>query len=267
MPLIKKTHIILPALFTALAASNSANAIQLQITISNDAGAGGSYLTPVWLGFHDGSFDQFDAGASASAGIEAIAEDGNASVLSASFAGNGVDTVVGGGPIAPGQTVTTTINIADDGSQSYLSFASMLLPSSDFFIGNDDGRAISLRGLVDGTFSSASYSVVTAYDAGTEINDFATSAGNPLFGIAPGQNGPNQGADEFGSIAAITGADFASFLNAEGIDVSRFDFTGASLATITVSTVTDVPVPAAAWLFGSALMGLGTVARKRKQHA
>jgi hypothetical protein len=38
----------------------------------------------------------------------------------------------------------------------------------------------------------------------------------------------------------------------------------AAGGTLTYSTVSEVPVPAAAWLFGSALLGLATVGRKRK---
>ena len=46
----------------------------------------------------------------------------------------------------------------------------------------------------------------SAYDAGTEINDFATSAGNGLFpGLGGGQMGPNQGADENGVVTTVSG--------------------------------------------------------------
>ncbi len=55
------------------------------ISITNNSPLGSVYLTPVWMGFHDGSFDSYDSGAVASAGIEAISEDGNPGPISNLF--------------------------------------------------------------------------------------------------------------------------------------------------------------------------------------
>ena len=118
----------------------------------------------------------------------------------------------------------------------------------------------SIAGILDGTFGSISVTVLRVYDAGTEINDFGTSAGNPIFPIPGGQGGPNQGADENGVITVAQGSDYLAYLNLGGINVAPFDFsTYSSIATITVSAV---PVPAALPLLVSAIVGLGFVRRR-----
>ena len=241
--------------------SSAVHAVQVSVTVTNNAPVGGAYLTPVWVGFHDGTFDTFTAGIAASAGLESLAEDGMVGTLSGSFAGSGVDGAVGAGAIAPGAIVSTILNVSSGGSNDFLSFASMLLPSSDFFIGNDNPQVASIAGLLDGTFGSLSFTVLSVYDAGTEVNDFATSAGNPLFGIPGGQLGvPNTGANEAGVVTLAQGSDYAAYLNVAGVNIGPLNFSNyTSLATITVSLI---PVPAAMPLLASAIAGLAFVRRR-----
>lgn len=243
------------------AGAASVQAADIRVTFTNNASSGGTYLTPAWVGFHDGTFDAFSAGAAASSAIEAISEDGNVMPLSSLFAGSGIDGVAGGAPVAPGSSVSTMIAVAADGSNDYFSFASMVLPSSDFFIGNDDPRSTSIAGLLDGTFNSITLSVISVFDAGTEVNDFATSAGNGLFGVPGGQSGPNEGADEGGFVALVTGAAYAGFANSGGVDLSPFNF--SDYDSVATFTLTAVPVPAALPLLLSALGGLGLVTRRK----
>jgi hypothetical protein len=251
----------LAAVVMLAAAVSVAHAAQVKVSVTNNAPSGGTYLTPAWVGFHDGTFDTFTAGSPASAGLEAIAEDGNAGPLSGLFAGAGIDGVVGGAPIAPGASTSAMFDLNADGSHNYLSFASMVLASSDFFIGNDNPLAASIAGVLGGSFKSVSFTVAKVYDAGTEINDFATSAGNGLFGIPGGQTGPNQGATQNGVVALASGGDFAAFLNAGGVNVGPLNFDNyVSLATIEVSAV---PIPAALPLMLSSILGLGVVMRRR----
>jgi len=259
-----KNKSMLAVASTLLLASSVITAAEIQVTVTNN---GEGYLTPVWAGFHDGSFDSFDLGGIASPGIEAIAEDGNTSLLSQSFTAstaNGVDGVVGG-LVAPSASTTNTFTVSEDGSNNYFSYASMFLLSSDFFIANGDPSAFSIESLLTGLESSLTIDVFNVYDAGTEINDFSTSAGNGLFGVVQGQTGPNQGADENGVVTLVEdfGLAYALFINADGIDTSSFNFAnGEKVATIELTNVSAVPVPAAAFLFAPALLGFLGLRRK-----
>lgn len=257
-----------------LMASNAALATSIQVTITNNAPTGGVYLTPVWVGFHDGSFDSYDGGAPVSAGIEAVAEDGNTAPISNLFGSSGgrIQGTIGGAPVAPGQTVTQTFDLSGDGSNAYFSYASMVLPSSDYYVANGNPLAHAISDILNGVVNEIAFNIGTAgtvNDAGTEINDFATSAGNGLFGLPGGQGGPNQGADENGVNTNVTGDPFGGFLNQPaGVDLSLFNFNDTSLygngiATITISAVNPVPVPAALPLFLFGLSALGFVRRKR----
>ena len=63
-----------------------------------------------------------------------------------------------------------------------LSFTFMLMRSNDIIYGPKDGRLqlFTSNGiLITGDVTTN----LGAFDAGTEVNDFDTSAGNPLFGI------------------------------------------------------------------------------------
>lgn len=71
----------LAGLVTAWAVMMGAEAATVKVSVENLGPAGGIFLTPVWVGFHDGSFDTYDLGSPASAGLERIAEDGNPAPL------------------------------------------------------------------------------------------------------------------------------------------------------------------------------------------
>ena len=58
----------------------------LRFVVTNDSAAGGTALTPFWFGFHDNSFDLFNPGEAASAGLEAVAEHGTSAQINAEFA-------------------------------------------------------------------------------------------------------------------------------------------------------------------------------------
>jgi len=143
----------------------------------------GVYFTPVWVGFHDGSFDLFDIGGLASLGIERIAEDGNVDELRADFAAGtadagGIDGVITspegfeGLPVFdPGEVSTAEFTL--NGLQHrYLSFASMIVPSNDAFIGNHNPWALELFDAAGKFKGKQIYTVLGSmvWDAGTELN-------------------------------------------------------------------------------------------------
>ena len=258
-------------------AAAQASAISLKVTITNIAPTGGVYLTPVWIGFHNGSFDSYDGGTASAAELEALAEDGNTGPISGVFASGGTLVTTGtaqtgtrvqttfGGLLAPGASVMGTFNVDNTGANQYFSYASMVLPSSDYYVANGNPLAHDLSGLTVG--SSTSFFIGapgTVNDAGTEVNNFATSAGNGLFGIAGGQSGANQGANEGGVNTNVT-SPFASFLNQPiGGVAPELNFNNYQNGIAHVD-VEAVPLPAPIAMMGAVMVGAGLFARRRNK--
>lgn len=183
--------------------------LDVRLTFKNKAPENGTYLTPVWVGFHNGSFDLFTAGESASTALERLAEDGNADPLVSLFKnmeGGGIQQMVTHNPSKPpfppgaAQTITVTLDAHDPANQ-YLSFASMVIPSNDAFIGNDDPTELRLFD-AHGNFVATSITRKGAqvYDAGSEVNDEM-----PQHTAFFGQTAPKSGQKENGVVHPHSG--------------------------------------------------------------
>jgi hypothetical protein len=157
---------------------------EVVITIENLAPEGGVYFTPVWLGFHDGSYDLFDPGGLAGESLERLAEDGDAAALRAEFAAavgdiGGMDDVVTapegftGAPVYdPGDAASSQYTL-DSTMNRYVSFVSMIIPSNDAFIGNHSPHAVELFDAA-GEFKGKQIITILGsmiWDAGTELNN------------------------------------------------------------------------------------------------
>jgi hypothetical protein len=158
--------------------------VNIVVKIESLASENGVYFSPVWVGFHDGSFDLFDLGSLASEAVERIAEDGDNSVLRADFADvttetGGIDGVItspAGFPglplFDPGEVSTAEFTLTASQNR-YMSFASMVVPSNDAFIGNHNPWAIELFDAA-GKFKGKQIITVPGsmvWDAGTELNN------------------------------------------------------------------------------------------------
>ncbi len=157
----------------------------ITVTVTNTLGEGGTFLTPLWFGFHDGStFDLFDVGEAASLGLERLAEDGSVEGIAAEFNAqtgeNGEDaTIIGAngvpGPIDPGETASFTLNVNfDDVGQGFFTWATMVIPSNDAFLSAPDDPFADPIFDSDGNFLGPL--VIERFgsdvlDAGTEVND------------------------------------------------------------------------------------------------
>lgn len=248
-----------------------AHALTLKVSITNTA-AGGLTLTPLFAAFHNGSYDTFDTGSAASAGLQEIAETGSPAGVSAEAAAHGgVTTGVitapqgfAGAPVIENGE-TGSINVTVDGSsQRYFSYLSMILPSNDQFIGNGDPTAYQLFDNAGNFLGPQTISVtgLNAYDAGTEAN---TATGAPF---VPGLD--STAVVEGGTVSLASGnANFNGLTLANGqvFDASAADYAGNGSYQLASISVTAVPIPAALPLLAGGLLVLGAVARRRRQEA
>ncbi|MEN8683708.1 spondin domain-containing protein, partial [Marivita sp.] len=224
--------------------------VELRVTVTNTSSDGGTFLTPFWFGLHDDGFDLGNRGEAASAGLEALAEDGNFDAIGAELLAADPDGVGGAilgarGPIATGETASTTILAST--ATPFISLAAMLLPSNDAFIGtlnpvelfDENGDYLGDQIL---TFEGSN-----VYDAGTEVN-------TELDAAFINQTGPNTGETEGGVITLHTGFN-GSEGNPDGdgdqiilggnnafgvpIDPTAADFTleGAQIARLSIEEV------------------------------
>ena len=226
------------------------------VTVENLAPENGTFITPTWVGFHNGEFDTYDRGRAVSPGLESLAEDGATEGIASEFAasGNGMieGTLAGSegieGPIDPGEIVSQTFTLdSEDPNSRYLNYASMVLPSNDAFVANGDPVGVPVFD-ESGNFIGADFIVYgdSVLDAGTETND--ESAESTAFF---NQSEPNTGETEDGVVELHPGFDREGrILTEDGSDenaVAAFsdaDFTepGYEVARISVRN-TDEPLP------------------------
>ncbi len=259
--------------FAAQPAAEAQSVGDIQISVTNQ-GNSDFFITPAWVAFQNGGFDFFDVGSAASASLEALAEDGIVDGLVADFAASGqpgnrqgVAANPAGFPgapvIDPGETASAFITPINPAAYQYLSFASMIIPSNDAFIGNDDPTAYRVfdnDGSIFGGGDSVIFNIFASdiYDAGTEVNDTLGAAFSTVGGTSSDENG------------VITGnPDLSNFIGTStpaGTTINDL-FTGDEVvATIEVSFVdsTNPVVPTPATL-PMGLIGLGALILKRRR--
>lgn len=186
------------------------NTKTVTISVESLSPDNGTLLTPLWFGFHDGTFDTYDRGRPVSPGLESLAEDGATELISQEFDLAGFGTVQGAipgtedtpGPIDPGETASLTVELdSSDPTSRFFSYASMVLPSNDFFIANGNERAHAIFD-EEGNFIGADFIVLgsNVLDAGSEVND-EIPANTAFFG----QAAPNTGVPENGVVELAGG--------------------------------------------------------------
>ncbi|MBC2606178.1 spondin domain-containing protein [Pelagicoccus albus] len=254
------------AALACLAAVN-AHAVTVQVTVENIGSHDGLWFTPVFFGFHDGSFDTFDSGSYASSSIESLAEGGDASGLASDImgvAGSKHHVLLqdgSGAPpgvlFAPGESASFRIDL-DATLNRYLSFASMVVPSNDIFIGNEDPMGIELFDGYGNLNMDLSFDLFGAniWDAGTELNDLMGAPLSPLGGISTDTMSPisllgQAGLDGFQGAALATGTNLSDYLS-----------THDSLARISVQQVPD-STQYIGFMGAIALVGFGFVSKRR----
>ena len=260
----------------------SAQAVNLKITIENTSNSPDVILTPLWLGFHDGSFDTFTPGGQASRGLETVAEEGltgleisepafadlvemaieaNADLpgpgetiteLFGSLEPNGIQKLAFFDPFGfrPGTEASFFIDV-DPSIHKALSYASMVIPSQDAFVADVDPIPLFSD---TGSFLPSTIEILTSdiYDAGTETNveDPLTSPVTldsfEIFFASLGQGEEEGGVIQKHPLLMAPGE--GGFL-----DIPRFsnnDYTRAANARVARISIQLVPVPEPSMLFG-----------------
>jgi Spondin_N/PEP-CTERM motif len=241
--------------------SSSAGAQQRRVTatVTNLAPSNSISFAPLHVGFHNGTFDAFNIGQTAGPGIISVAEGGSGTQWLADLAAIDPTATRGtiGGLLQPGQSASMSFNV-DVGLNRFFSFANMVVPSNDFFLGND--RPLQLfDGNGDLLINSILQSTNQIWDAGSELfdpnaaafvgnNDLRTAQNSVVafnFAELEGFNGLSTGA----------GYQFNSQLTAQQ-NIYRIDLTS--------SPVTTVPEPSSVALVSAGLLTLGWMARRKR---
>ncbi len=212
----------------------------ITISVTNTLGEGGTFLTPVWFGFHDGAnFDLYDRGGAVSEGLERLAEDGNTAVITSEFAAqvgaNATQGVIAGleqgpPPIDPGETAVFTINVnPDDVGQGFFTWATMVIPSNDAFLASPGNPLTDPIFSSDGSFLGP----IEILRFGTDVLDAGTEVNTELDAAFLNQTGPNTGLDENGVVTVHQGFN-GSEGNPNGAPVNIL---GGTTAAGTVTTL------------------------------
>jgi hypothetical protein len=228
-----------------LSVSALSNATLLRVTVTNNAQENGLAFTPVYTAFHSASYDAFDVGGTASAGLEAIAELGQVGGLATERLAadpNSVGSVVfpdgAMRPLFGGESGSTMFDITDPASNMFFTFLSMILPSNDTFFGRDD--AIQIFDSAGSYLGDRTINVTGAdlWDAGTEALNIMTAP------FIPGNSPAESPADSNNSIRSAESLDaFAGLTLANGavLDATLINFLADpgsfDVATITIERV------------------------------
>lgn len=178
MRFVPRALLPLAAVAAFALAAPAAAAVRVIVTAENLSPTNSVSFAPLRLAFNSGVFDSFDLGEAPTAPIISIAEGGGGGDWFPAFAAADPTAVLGtvGDALTAGSTVSASF-IVDPLVNPFFTFGSMVVPSNDHFIGNDDPRAFRL-------FDAAGNLAITSigqrardiWNAGSEISDPAAAA-------------------------------------------------------------------------------------------
>jgi hypothetical protein len=261
-----------------------AGAVPITVTVENLAPQSGFFVTPVWVAFHNGSFDTFDENRPLTPGgaFEPLVEDGVTGPISALFRASpaalagGIDDTIRGNTAGvttpavfdPGERNSLTLDV-NPAAGRFFTFAAMVIPSNDAFIGNDDPLAVPVFGATGNFLGPVTFTVLGASvrDAGTELNNEQNAAffNQPTNGLGtttadpvlphPGLLGS---AGNPGGARVILGGTSTAPVPGVFFDAANADFTQPGVGVL---RVTITPEPAT----GFALVAAGGVMLRRRR--
>jgi hypothetical protein len=250
------------AALSCAVAAHAGTTTSVSVTVENLLPAGGTALTPTFLGLHDGSFDLFNPGEAVSPGLEEVAELGSTATLTSEFdaatSGGGLSQTAMGGPITGGMQRTASFD-TDPTVNRFLNFASMVVPTNDLFIGNPEALEVFAP---DGSFNGPITLTIVGgmvWDAGTELND--ADAGAAFLEGIDATDGVEEGGVATLFFDDATAEKYLATLvgrtTAPGFEIESTFGQATPIARLTI-----VPTPGAAAALG--LAGVAFASRRRR---
>jgi hypothetical protein len=236
----------------------NAEVVQVNVTVENLASPNSISFAPLRLGFGNGTFDAFNLGQTAAPSIISVAEGGSGNQWFPAFQAAEPNAVLGsiGGALLPGATSAASFMV-DRSVNRFFTFGSMVIPSNDLFIGNDDPMEYELFD------TNGNLAINTILQTTDEIWDANSEIADPL-AAAFLVGGTNALRTAEGGLVAFDSSELSAYnglTTAAGYTFNSSLASGADIYRISFS-VTAVPEPTSTFLVGVGLAVAGYYRRR-----